>query len=144
MTAKNRSASAKKSLKATVEDLSVKLDRADAKAKRLKSEAARLKKAKTKLEAEVKDLKKRYKRLEKVSRSAGSPKPALGEQPSVVTDGPRSDVVPAAADLSPAGKPSTVGPDASWTVAQLRGEARSRGLTGLSGKTKAQLIAALR
>ncbi len=34
-------------------------------------------------------------------------------------------------------------PDDSWTVAQLRAEARTRGLTGLSRKTKAELLAAL-
>jgi hypothetical protein len=34
-------------------------------------------------------------------------------------------------------------PDASWTVAELRAEARPRGLTGLSRKSKAEIIAAL-
>jgi Rho termination factor-like protein len=35
-------------------------------------------------------------------------------------------------------------PDDSWTVAELREEARSRGLTGYSRKKKAELLAALR
>jgi hypothetical protein len=35
-------------------------------------------------------------------------------------------------------------PDDSWTVADLRAEAKRRGLTGYSGKTKAQLLAELR
>lgn len=34
-------------------------------------------------------------------------------------------------------------PDETWSVAQLRREARARGLTGMSNKRKAQLIAAL-
>ncbi len=34
-------------------------------------------------------------------------------------------------------------PDDSWTVVQLRAEARARGLTGMSNKTKAQLLSAL-
>ncbi len=38
--------------------------------------------------------------------------------------------------------PVTV-PDETWSVVQLRAEARARGLTGLSNKTKAQLITAL-
>jgi hypothetical protein len=41
-----------------------------------------------------------------------------------------------------AAKPST--PDTSWTVADLRAEAKRRGLTGYSSKTKAQLLAQLR
>jgi archaellum component FlaC len=35
------------------------------------------------------------------------------------------------------------GPDASWTVAQLRAEARKREIAGYSRMTKAQLIAVL-
>jgi hypothetical protein len=35
-------------------------------------------------------------------------------------------------------------PDDSWTVADLRAEAKKRGLTGYSRKTKAQLLAELR
>jgi hypothetical protein len=35
-------------------------------------------------------------------------------------------------------------PDDSWTVAALRAEARRRGMTGYSRKTKAQLVAELR
>jgi lysophospholipase len=34
-------------------------------------------------------------------------------------------------------------PDETWSVVQLRAEARARGLTGMSNKTKAQLVAAL-
>lgn len=52
----------------------------------------------------------------------------------------------AAADL-PAGTPTTeegvTKPDGSWTVAQLRAEARSRGMSGMSSKNKAQLLGAL-
>ncbi|HEY5783215.1 MAG TPA: hypothetical protein VIT65_00395, partial [Microlunatus sp.] len=34
-------------------------------------------------------------------------------------------------------------PDETWTVVQLRAEAHARGLTGMSDKTKEQLLAAL-
>jgi hypothetical protein len=36
------------------------------------------------------------------------------------------------------------GPDDSWTVADLRAEAKRRGLTGYSRKTKTELLAELR
>lgn len=39
---------------------------------------------------------------------------------------------------------STAAPDDSWTVAELREEARTRGLTGYSRMKKAELLAALR
>lgn len=34
-------------------------------------------------------------------------------------------------------------PDGTWTVIQLRGEARARGLTGMSNLSKSELLAAL-
>lgn len=40
--------------------------------------------------------------------------------------------------------PRAAGPDESWTVARLRAEAKARGLTGYSRKTKAELLADLR
>ena len=46
----------------------------------------------------------------------------------------------------PVAEPTTVDgvtPDETWSVVQLRAEARTRGLTGMSTKTKAQLLAAL-
>ena len=115
MTAKKPSVSAKKELTTTIKQLRSKLDRADHEMKRLKSKAARLKKNNTELETQVKNLKKANKRLEKASTPA----------------------------LSPTVTSPTVSPDASWTVVQLRAEARTRGLPGLSRKTKAELLAAL-
>lgn len=65
---------------------------------------------------------------------------------------PREPVPPAVPmDVMPSGRPvaqpTTVEvvtvPDEAWSVVQLRGEARVRGLTGMSNKTKAQLLAAL-
>ena len=41
-----------------------------------------------------------------------------------------------------AGQPTST-PDMSWTVVRLRAEARARGLTGLSSKPKAEILAAL-
>jgi hypothetical protein len=56
-----------------------------------------------------------------------------------------------AAEPKAVGRPmtpeTTVGavaaPDETWSVVRLRAEARSRGLTGMSNKTKAQLLHAL-
>lgn len=52
-----------------------------------------------------------------------------------------------AASGHPVAEPATADgvavPDESWTVVQLRAEARARGLVGLSNKPKAQLLAAL-
>ncbi|CAA9368370.1 MAG: hypothetical protein AVDCRST_MAG32-310 [uncultured Nocardioides sp.] len=44
------------------------------------------------------------------------------------------------AEVTPPAAPRA---DASWTVAQLREEARRRGVGGLSGKPKAELLRAL-
>ncbi len=59
----------------------------------------------------------------------GSPAKATGAAPSTARAVPPS---------------GTSGPDESWTVAALRAEAKKRGLTGYSRKTKAQLLAELR
>jgi hypothetical protein len=59
----------------------------------------------------------------------GSPAKATGAAPKSVATAPPSG-------------PS--GPDDSWTLAALRAEARTRGLTGYSRKTKADLLAELR
>ncbi len=66
--------------------------------------------------------------------SAVKPTPAAGPR-EVMTPG-RPAAEPTIAD------PVTV-PDETWSVVQLRAEARARGLTGLSNKTKAQLLTAL-
>ena len=51
------------------------------------------------------------------------------------------------ASVTPVAESTTVDvvavPDETWSVVQLRAEARARGLTGMSNKTKAQLLTAL-
>jgi len=55
--------------------------------------------------------------------------------------------VEAAASGRPAAEPTAAdgltNPDQTWTVVQLRAEARARGLAGMSNKPKAKLLAAL-
>ena len=59
--------------------------------------------------------------------------------------GPPAKATGAAPSTAPAVPPSgSSGPDESWTVPALRAEAKKRGLTGYSRKTKAQLLAELR
>jgi hypothetical protein len=110
-----------KDLKATVKKLQSKLDKAEASAERWKTKAARQKKAAAASDAQVKKLTKRLAKTAKSSKPAAAAPPASAEP--VETSGAT--------------------PDASWTVVQLRAEARERGLTGLSGKSKAELLAAL-
>ena len=45
--------------------------------------------------------------------------------------------------VEPVSVESVMRPNETWSVAQLRAEARTRGLTGMSNKTKAQLLTAL-
>jgi hypothetical protein len=137
---KKPSASAAKQHKATVKKLRAKLRRADAKAERWKKKAGRLEKTAAESQAQVKKLNKR---LEKAPREAEQWQAPANEAPSDLAiempleESTAVDSLPAL-DSQPAATP-----DASWTVIELRAEARSRGLSGLSGKTKAQLLDAL-
>lgn len=132
MAKKKISSSSEKQLKSTVKRLEAKLERADAKAARWKKEAKRQEAALSSSQARVIRIDKK---LSKTRRRAS--------QPIAVRE-----VVPPSAEADPqetsvsTGAPTST-PDASWTVAQLRAEARSRGMTGLSRKPKAEIIAAL-
>ncbi|MEP7089993.1 MAG: hypothetical protein ABI776_07760 [Nocardioidaceae bacterium] len=133
MVSKKRAASNEAELKATVKKLSSKLERAEAKAERWKKTADRHKSAAAQSEAQTKKLRKR------LAKAIASSRPAKAA-PEVVP----VEVVPVEVEtpvVVATEEPAT--PDAGWTVAQLRDEARARGLTGLSGKPKAELLAAL-
>lgn len=118
--------SAEKELKATVKKLRSRLERAEARAERWKKKAGQHAKSADAAQAQVKKLAKRNKRLEEQS--------ARGAADEVHTSSPVS--------VDTAARSNGV-PDDTWTVVQLRTEARDRGLTGLSGKSKAQLLEAL-
>jgi len=105
-----------KQLKGEVKKLRVKLERAGAKVERWKKRARRSEKDAADSRATVKKLRKR---LENASAAAA----------------PQALPTAAAASAETSGNP-----DETWTVVRLRAEARSRGLTGLSGKSKAQLL----
>jgi chromosome segregation ATPase len=124
MPAKKRS-SAEKDLEKTVRKLRAQLERSDAKAKHWKKKAGQADKAVATSQTRVKKLERRLEKASapaarSVEEPAASEETAVSEEPS-----------------------ATAGPDSSWTVVQLRAEARSRGLSGLSNKSKAQLLEAL-
>lgn len=133
MGAKKAHSSSEKKMKATIHKLEAKLERAEAKAARWKEKSKQT-------QAELVALETRAAKLDKKSAktrdTARQPAPVLEEEP----------VTPLALrtpDSSTPDHQAPSTPDTSWTVAQLRAEARSRGLTGLSTKSKAQLVEAL-
>ena len=147
-----------KQLKATVKSLTAKLKRSEAKTARWKKEAERHEAAAAASEARVAKLNKKLTSARRTASQA-TPIGGVGLVPSdgvsadqaVSTDEPAAPEEVEQAQTTEVSTPEkavstsdpTDLPDASWTVARLRAEASSRGLTGLSGKNKAQLIAAL-
>ena len=107
-----------------------KLTKANAKAARWKKETAAQRTAASRSDARVEKLQK------KLDRAATALEPAHAVGP-----------LDAAASGLPVGEPTAADgltvPDETWTVVQLRAEARARGLTGMSNKSKAQLLDAL-
>jgi Na+-translocating ferredoxin:NAD+ oxidoreductase RnfC subunit len=128
MPAKKKSGAADKELKATVKKLRSKLAKADARTKRLKKKNNRLEKSLAESTSQVH-------RREPDRHADGA---SRGDENALAAAVDAAAVEPATTDEA-----SVTTPDASWTVAQLRAEARSRGLAGMSGKSKAQLLDAL-
>jgi hypothetical protein len=115
------------------------LEKAEANSKWWRKESGRQKEALARAERQVRKLSKR---LEKDAPPAKSAKPvdaAMAPAEETPTPTAASKAWSSAASDTPA----SATPDASWTVVQLRNEARSRGLTGLSNKSKAELLTAL-
>jgi len=106
------------------------LARTDERAKRWKTETAAARTAAARSDTRAEKLQR------KLDRAVATLEPVKGVAPAE-----------SAATGRPAGEPTAPDgvtiPDPTWTVAQLRAEARARGLTGLSGKPKAQILAAL-
>lgn len=132
MATKKKSSSSEKQLKATIKNLKATLKRSDAKAARWRKKAKRHQAAAVSAQARVTKLEKK---LAEAKRAASPPSPARDGLPS-----PAEVRAPETAHAS--GQPTST-PDASWTVARLREEARARGLTGVSRKPKAEVLAAL-
>jgi len=107
-----------------------KLGKANEKAERWKSEAAAARTAASRSDARVEKLRR------KLDRASAALKPvrAVGPVEAVASGRPAAE--PTAAD-------GLTIPNQTWTVVQLRAEARARGLAGMSNKPKAKLLAAL-
>lgn len=134
--AKPKTPSTKQGLQRTVSDLrrelrqsETKLTKARAKAERWKVEATSQRKTAARAGTRAEKLQRKLAR----AKAAKQPVPASGSLDS--------------ADSTTTPEPTTgdaaAVPDETWTVAELRAEARARGLSGMSNKPKAQLIAAL-
>lgn len=151
MSAKKRSATSEKELKSTVKKLRSKLERTEAKKQEWKKKAGELEKSAAKSQTKVKKLSKRL----DAARAAGEQEPAATSEQAPLEDldlgqvdqTGQVDQVEQVNQVEPEADEAATepadSPDSSWTVVQLRAEARSRGLTGLSNKSKAQLLDAL-
>ena len=105
--------------------------------------------------AKARNRAERWRKEAKVQKRSASRARARVERLHRKLDGASAAREPAPAqapmDVGPSGRPvaesatvdSVTSPDETWSVVQLRAEARARGLTGMSNKTKAQLLAAL-
>ena len=79
-------------------------------------------------------------RVEKLNQKLDGASAALE---SVQAAAPMEGIAPGRPVAEPATVDNVTVPDETWSVVQLRAEARARGLTGMSNKTKAQLLNAL-
>ena len=106
-----------------------KLAKATEKAERWKKEAAAHRTAAARSDARAEKLQNKLDRAEAALRPASATRPQQTDSAAATTDASTAFGLTA--------------PDKTWTVVQLRAEAHARGLTGMSGKTKDQLLAAL-
>ena len=104
------------------------LTKANAKAERWKKAASEQRRAASRSNAEVGKLRR------KLDRAAAAAQPGQASEPAKTT---------ASAGAGDTADHGFTVPDQTWTVAQLRNEARARGLVGMSNQPKAKLIAAL-
>ena len=110
MATKKKTSEDKRGAGAGAKELAARAEKAEARADRFKAKAARYKEEAAGLRAQVETL---TQQLEEAQAAAGRPDQRSDQ---------RSE------------------PDSSWTVVKLRAEARSRGLTGFTTKSKAELI----
>lgn len=107
-----------------------KLTKANEKADRWKKEAAAHRTAAARSDARAEKFQN------KLDRATAALKP-------VQATGPRDAAASGASTTEHSTAYGLTAPDETWTVVQLRAEAHARGLTGMSDKTKEQLLAAL-
>jgi len=107
-----------------------KLTKATGKAERWKKEAAAQRRAASRTGARVEKLQR------KLDRAAAAVEPTRATAPMEAAASGRLVAEPTTAD-------GVTIPDETWSVVQLKAEARARGLVGMSNKPKAYLLAAL-
>jgi hypothetical protein len=107
-----------------------KLAKANERVERWKKQAAAHRTAASRADARVERLQK------KLDRATEALRPVRATGSNVAAGTGRSVTEPTAAD-------GLTVPDKTWTVVQLRAEARARGVSGTSKKSKSQLLAAL-
>ena len=131
LTATNRDLKTKlSSVRGQLTKTETKLAKANARAERWKKEAAAHRTAASRSDARVERLQK------KLERATAALKP-------VAATGPNEPAGTGGSVAKPTGPDGLTVPDKTWTVVQLRAEARARGLSGTSKKSKTQLLAAL-
>jgi hypothetical protein len=130
-------ASSKQELEKTLSILRGQLTRTEKALTKAKNRADRWRKE---AKAQKRSASRARARVEKLHRkldgASAAPEPAQAATAMDVIAPGRSLAEPTTVD-------SVTVPDATWSVVQLRAEARARGLTGMSNKTKAQLLNAL-
>ena len=105
-----------------------KLTKATEKAERWKKEAAAHRTAAARSDVRAEKLQNKLDRAKAALKSATATRPQKAGSSAPTTDASTAYGLTA--------------PDETWTVVQLRAEAHARGLTGMSDKTKEQLLAA--
>jgi hypothetical protein len=130
-------ASSKQELEKTLSILRGQLTRTEKALTKAKNRADRWRKE---AKAQKRSASRARARVEKLHRkldgASAAPEPAQAATAMDVIAPGRSLAEPTTVD-------SVTVPDETWSVVQLRAEARARGLTGMSNKTKAQLLNAL-
>jgi hypothetical protein len=145
---KSASSSAEKQLKAAVKKLKSQLAAAEKSAEKWKARAQDRKAVASSIKAELAGVRRR---LEKAEASVlkwkdRASQPVARTHLAAVPDpAPTAVVADAGADpVTGAVTGTSTVPDESWTVTALRAEARSRGISNYSRKSKAELVAELR
>ncbi len=132
-----KSSTTQKDLQKSLSSLRRDLSRTEKALAKAKSRAARWRKeAKVQKQSASRARARVEKLRQKLDGASAARKPVKAAAPTevVASDGPVTE--PVATD-------AVTAPNETWSVVQLRAEARARGLTGMSNKTKAQLLAAL-
>ena len=141
---KSATAAAEKQLRAAVKKLQGQLAAAEKSAEKWKARAKEGRSVTAGVKSELAAVRRRLEKSElSVTkwRDRARKRAPVGAAPS----GPAAATSPATSSASvSAGSVPSGDPDDSWTVTALRAEARRRGITGYSRKTKAALLAELR